>query len=98
MHQRVREEGIKSKGTKERARAFCGGLYTGGCLYIAHPHTQFVERFESFDDPVIPKFHYGSHYSNLATVLYFLVRQEPYTSYFLTLQGGKFDNPSRMFR
>jgi hypothetical protein len=29
---------------------------------------KFVERYESFDDPVIPKFHYGSHYSSAGTV------------------------------
>jgi hypothetical protein len=29
---------------------------------------KFVERYENFDDPVIPKFHYGSHYSSVGTV------------------------------
>lgn len=29
---------------------------------------KFKERYSSFDDPVIPKFHYGSHYSSAGTV------------------------------
>ena len=59
--------------------------------------SQFIERFNAFDDPTIPKFHYGSHYSNVGIVLYYLLRLEPFTSYFLTMQGGKFDHPTRMF-
>lgn len=39
------------------------------------------ERYATFDDPVTPKFMYGSHYSTCAgVVLYFLVRMEPFTS------------------
>lgn len=29
---------------------------------------KFQERYSSFEDPVIPKFHYGSHYSTAGTV------------------------------
>lgn len=29
---------------------------------------KFLERYDNFDDPVIPKFHYGSHYSSAGTV------------------------------
>lgn len=29
---------------------------------------KYQERYSSFDDPVIPKFHYGSHYSTAGTV------------------------------
>jgi hypothetical protein len=32
---------------------------------------RFQERYASFDDPVIPKFHYGSHYSSAGTVGFF---------------------------
>ncbi|CAM8894837.1 unnamed protein product [Rhodiola kirilowii] len=58
---------------------------------------KFQERYSSFDDPVIPKFHYGSHYSSAGTVLYYLVRVEPYTTLAIQLQGGKFDHADRMF-
>ncbi|CAK9169218.1 unnamed protein product, partial [Ilex paraguariensis] len=58
---------------------------------------KFQERYSSFDDPVIPKFHYGSHYSTAGTVLYYLVRVEPFTTLSIQLQGGKFDHADRMF-
>ncbi|XP_012489801.1 BEACH domain-containing protein C2 [Gossypium raimondii] len=58
---------------------------------------KFQERYTSFDDPVIPKFHYGSHYSSAGTVLYYLVRVEPFTTLSIQLQGGKFDHADRMF-
>ena len=45
-------------------------------LYILQPVgalnpdrlAKFQERYSSFDDPIIPKFHYGSHYSSAGTV------------------------------
>ncbi|XP_014522456.1 BEACH domain-containing protein C2 isoform X1 [Vigna radiata var. radiata] len=58
---------------------------------------KFQERYSSFDDPVIPKFHYGSHYSSAGTVLYYLIRVEPFTTLAIKLQGGKFDHADRMF-
>ncbi|CAN1188896.1 BEACH domain-containing protein C2 [Linum perenne] len=58
---------------------------------------KFQERYASFDDPVIPKFHYGSHYSSAGTVLYYLFRIEPFTTLSIQLQGGKFDHADRMF-
>lgn len=58
---------------------------------------KFQERYASFEDPVIPKFHYGSHYSSAGTVLYYLVRVEPFTTLSIQLQGGKFDHADRMF-
>ncbi|KAJ4811845.1 WD-40 repeat family protein / beige-like protein [Rhynchospora pubera] len=58
---------------------------------------KFQERYASFDDPVIPKFHYGSHYSSAGTVLYYLLRVEPFTTLAIQLQGGKFDHADRMF-
>nr|XP_010908800.1 BEACH domain-containing protein C2 isoform X2 [Elaeis guineensis] len=58
---------------------------------------KFQERYSCFDDPVIPRFHYGSHYSSAGTVLYYLVRVEPFTTLAIQLQGGKFDHADRMF-
>jgi hypothetical protein len=57
----------------------------------------FMERYKSFEDPEIPPFMYGSHYSNSGSVLFYLVRMEPYTKYHLALQGGRFDQADRMF-
>ncbi|XP_021695086.1 neurobeachin isoform X8 [Aedes aegypti] len=57
----------------------------------------FEERYESWDTPGIPPFHYGTHYSTSAFVLNWLIRMEPFTTMFLALQDGKFDHPDRLF-
>eukprot|EP00698_Gefionella_okellyi_P026273 TRINITY_DN9942_c0_g1_i1.p1 TRINITY_DN9942_c0_g1~~TRINITY_DN9942_c0_g1_i1.p1 ORF type:complete len:2968 (+),score=749.63 TRINITY_DN9942_c0_g1_i1:68-8971(+) len=54
-------------------------------------------RMESFVDPDIPPFLYGSHYSSCAIVLYYMIRVEPFTTLALKLQGGRFDHADRMF-
>ncbi|KAI3756858.1 hypothetical protein L1987_56681 [Smallanthus sonchifolius] len=58
---------------------------------------KFQEKYSSFNDPVIPKYHYDSHYSTAGTVLYYLMRVEPFTTLSVRLRGGKFDNADRMF-
>uniref|UniRef100_A0A0B8RTI4 Lipopolysaccharide-responsive and beige-like anchor protein n=1 Tax=Sus scrofa domesticus TaxID=9825 RepID=A0A0B8RTI4_PIG len=57
----------------------------------------FAERYESWEDDQVPKFHYGTHYSTASFVLAWLLRIEPFTTYFLNLQGGKFDHADRTF-
>ncbi|GAB9469346.1 hypothetical protein Gpo141_00006626 [Globisporangium polare] len=42
-------------------------------------------------------FHYGTHYSSAAIVLYYLMRVEPFTTHLLHLQGGKYDHADRLF-
>ena len=56
-----------------------------------------LERYNSWCDPDTPKFLYGSHYSTSGTVLYYLLRMEPFTTYALGLQGDKFDRADRLF-
>ena len=57
-----------------------------------------LERYRSLDDDLgIPKFMYGSHYSSAGVVLHYLVRQEPFTSLNISLQGGRLDCPDRIF-
>lgn len=48
-------------------------------------------KYEGFEDPsgTIPKFHYGTHYSNSAGVLHYLIRVEPFTSLHVDLQSGR---------
>ncbi|CAD6262751.1 unnamed protein product [Miscanthus lutarioriparius] len=58
---------------------------------------KFQERYSTFEDPIIPKFHYGSHYSSAGTVLYYLFGVESFTTLSIQLQGGKFDHADRMF-
>ncbi|UJR35189.1 hypothetical protein I4U23_027956, partial [Adineta vaga] len=47
-------------------------------------------KYESFEDPsgLIKKFHYGTHYSNAATVMHYLIRMEPFTTLHIQLQSG----------
>ncbi len=47
------------------------------------------ERYYEIDDPVIGQFHFGSHYSNAAGVLHYLIRLEPFTTLHIELQSGK---------
>lgn len=58
----------------------------------------FMERFETFADPTIPPFMYGSHYSTSAGVVFhFLVRMHPFAGLHRQLQGGYFDVADRLF-
>ncbi|KAI8929223.1 hypothetical protein BC831DRAFT_6016 [Entophlyctis helioformis] len=59
----------------------------------------FLERYNAFEDPEgqVKKFLYGSHYSSSASVLFYLLRLEPFTTLHVSLQGGKFDHPDRQF-
>ncbi|CAF1147923.1 unnamed protein product [Rotaria sordida] len=56
-------------------------------------------KYESFDDPtgLMKKFHYGTHYSNAASVMHYLIRMEPFTTLHIQLQSGKFDIADRQF-
>ncbi|KAK8798674.1 hypothetical protein WA158_007758 [Blastocystis sp. Blastoise] len=54
-------------------------------------------RYNSMDDADIPKFMYGSHYSNVGTVLFYLIRTEPFAELNARLQGGHFDWADRLF-
>lgn len=58
----------------------------------------FEDRYHSFCDPDIPNFYYGSHYSSMGTVLFYLLRLEPFTTLHRALQGGKFDHADRLFQ
>ncbi|MED6216742.1 hypothetical protein PIB30_010777 [Stylosanthes scabra] len=58
----------------------------------------FEDRYHNFCDPDIPSFYYGSHYSSMGIVLYYLLRLEPFTSLHRNLQGGKFDHADRLFQ
>ncbi|XP_045900215.1 neurobeachin-like protein 2 isoform X4 [Micropterus dolomieu] len=57
------------------------------------------EKYESFEDPTgtIDKFHYGTHYSNAAGVMHYMIRMEPFTTLHIQLQSGRFDCADRQF-
>ncbi|KAM7521637.1 hypothetical protein LguiA_011539 [Lonicera macranthoides] len=58
---------------------------------------EFKKRYESWDDPEVPKFHYGSHYSSAGIVLFYLLRLPPFSTENQKLQGGQFDHADRLF-
>jgi len=63
---------------------------------------QFRDRYEAlsscyFDENDPPPFHYGTHYSCAAYVLYYLMRLEPFSRMAVSLQGGRFDVADRLF-
>uniref|UniRef100_A0A8C4ZPY9 Neurobeachin-like 2 n=1 Tax=Gadus morhua TaxID=8049 RepID=A0A8C4ZPY9_GADMO len=63
-------------------------------------HAQNVrEKYDSFEDPTgtMEKFHYGTHYSNPAGVMHYMIRMEPFTTLHVQLQSGRFDCADRQF-
>uniref|UniRef100_A0A1D1ZH49 WD repeat and FYVE domain-containing protein 3 n=3 Tax=Anthurium amnicola TaxID=1678845 RepID=A0A1D1ZH49_9ARAE len=67
-----------------------------GCQ-TADGEEEFRKRYESWDDPDVPKFHYGSHYSSAGIVLFYLLRLPPFSIENQKLQGGQFDHADRLF-
>lgn len=45
-----------------------------------------TSRYATFEDDLVPKFMYGSHYSSAGIILHYLVRQEPFTTLHINLQ------------
>ena len=52
-----------------------------------------ITRYESFEDSTgtIDKFHYGTHYSNAAGVMHYMIRMEPFTTLHIQLQSGRWE-------
>ncbi|KAJ6248752.1 beige/beach-related [Anaeramoeba flamelloides] len=59
----------------------------------------FENRYQSLTEigSQIPPFHYGTHYSNFYSVLFYLIRLEPFSTFSVNIQGGKFDRADRLF-
>ncbi|KAH0621661.1 hypothetical protein JD844_023204 [Phrynosoma platyrhinos] len=72
--------------------------YTSEELDLNNPAV-FRDLYENFEDPlgIIDKFHYGTHYSNAAGVMHYLIRVEPFTTLHIQLQSGRFDCADRQF-
>ena len=54
-----------------------------------------MDRYASMDPTEC--FMYGSHYSSAGVVLHYMIRQEPFSTLAVNLQGGRFDCPDRIF-
>ncbi|CAK6442930.1 unnamed protein product [Pipistrellus nathusii] len=57
----------------------------------------YAERYETWEDDQSPPYHYNTHYSTATSTLSWLVRIEPFTTFFLNANDGKFDHPNRTF-
>ncbi|XP_054442524.1 neurobeachin isoform X3 [Pteronotus mesoamericanus] len=57
----------------------------------------YAERYETWEDDQSPPYHYNTHYSTATSTLSWLVRIEPFTTFFLNANDGKFDHPGRTF-
>ncbi|XP_071379678.1 neurobeachin isoform X8 [Centroberyx affinis] len=57
----------------------------------------YAERYETWEDDQTPPYHYNSHYSTAASTMLWLIRIEPFTTFFLSDNNNKFDHPDRTF-
>ncbi|NWR28148.1 WDFY4 protein, partial [Tachuris rubrigastra] len=58
---------------------------------------KFIQRFNEVEKNLSAQCHYCTHYSSAIIVASYLVRMEPFTQTFCSLQGGSFDVADRMF-
>jgi hypothetical protein len=77
----------------------------------ARRREQYIERYDSMKELYMldsdedksksfssPPFFYGTHYSCAGYVLHYLMRMQPFARMAISLQGGQFDKPDRLFR
>ncbi|XP_070798894.1 neurobeachin isoform X1 [Pituophis catenifer annectens] len=57
----------------------------------------YAERYETWENDQTPPYHYNTHYSTSTCTLAWLVRIEPFTTFFLNANDSKFDHPDRTF-
>uniref|UniRef100_K7FRT2 Neurobeachin n=1 Tax=Pelodiscus sinensis TaxID=13735 RepID=K7FRT2_PELSI len=57
----------------------------------------YAERYETWEDDQTSPYHYNTHYSTSTSTLSWLVRIEPFTTFFLNANDAKFDHPDRTF-
>uniref|UniRef100_A0A665VYM8 Neurobeachin n=1 Tax=Echeneis naucrates TaxID=173247 RepID=A0A665VYM8_ECHNA len=57
----------------------------------------YAERYETWDDESTPPHHYTTLYSTAHSTLMWMLRIEPFTTFFLNANDSKFDHPERAF-
>ncbi|CAL8363262.1 unnamed protein product [Lota lota] len=57
----------------------------------------YAERYETWEEEGTPPHHYTSLYSTADTTLGWMLRIEPFTTFFLNANENKFDHPERSF-
>eukprot|EP00727_Mastigamoeba_balamuthi_P005964 m51a1_g1988 hypothetical protein (3641) ;mRNA; r:1170322-1185145 len=58
---------------------------------------KFIEKYEQLEEFGEVPYLYGTHYSNGATVAHFLLRLEPFSTFHVEFQSGRFDIADRLF-
>ena len=58
---------------------------------------RFAAKYEQLAELGETPYHYGTHYSSSGAVLHYMSRLEPYASYHVAFQSGRFDVPDRLF-
>ena len=56
-----------------------------------------IKRYQELLSTENYAYHLGKHYSTSSFILYYLMRQLPFTNLMITLQNGSFESPNRMF-
>lgn len=56
-----------------------------------------IKRYQELSTTETYAYHSGKHYSTSSFILYYLMRQLPFTNLMITLQNGNFESPNRMF-
>uniref|UniRef100_A0A8C7JKV5 Neurobeachin n=1 Tax=Oncorhynchus kisutch TaxID=8019 RepID=A0A8C7JKV5_ONCKI len=57
----------------------------------------YAERYETWEEDQTPPYHYNTHYSTANSTMLWLLRIEPFTTFFLNANNNKFDHPDRTF-
>uniref|UniRef100_A0A8C7L9W1 Neurobeachin n=1 Tax=Oncorhynchus kisutch TaxID=8019 RepID=A0A8C7L9W1_ONCKI len=57
----------------------------------------YAERYDTWEEDGTPPHHYGSLYSTANTTLLWMLRIEPFTTFFLNANENQFDHPDRAF-
>uniref|UniRef100_A0A674MNB7 Neurobeachin a n=1 Tax=Takifugu rubripes TaxID=31033 RepID=A0A674MNB7_TAKRU len=57
----------------------------------------YAERYETWEDDSAPSHHYTTLYSTAHSTLMWMLRIEPFSTFFLNANDNKFDNPERAF-
>ncbi|XP_061659146.1 neurobeachin a isoform X2 [Syngnathoides biaculeatus] len=57
----------------------------------------YAERYETWEDDSAPPDHYATLYSTARSTLMWMLRIEPFTTFFLNANDGKFDHADRTF-
>lgn len=75
-----------------------GALGDKRAIQYAERYSTMAEFYREGVEGATPPFFYGTHYSCAGYVLYYLMRLQPFSRMAITLQGGQFDKPDRLFK